>query len=72
MDFKVGQIVELINSDGMVALKGATAIVTKTTPWLSVKWLTKSCGQVDGGYCKNSFKPLLEKNVQLLFSFMEK
>ena len=76
MKFKVGQIVEVINKNGMVASLGATAVVTQTDydfmglDLINVVWKTNSNNQMDGGYNSYHFKPLLVKNQQLLFSFM--
>ena len=77
MKFKVGQIVEVINKNGMVASLGATAVVIKGhfdfygSDLIDVVWKTNSNNQMDGGYSSYHFKPLIRKNQQLLFSFME-
>ena len=77
MDFKVGGIVEVINKCGMVASLGATAVVTKVIhryygmELIDVVWKTQSNNQVNGGYQIYHFKPLIRKNEQLLFAFME-
>ena len=76
MDFKVGQMVEVINKRGMVVLLGATAVVTKVIhrycgmELIGVVWKTNSGNQMNGGYQIYHFKPLIKKNEQLLFSFM--
>ena len=78
MKFKVGQTVKVINKSGMVVSLGATAVVTQTDygfmglDLINVVWKTNSNNQMDGGYSSYHFKPLLVKNQQLLFSFMEK
>ena len=72
--FKVGQTVELIDSEGMAANIGATAVVTGVrTPYLSVRWIRNSLDdeQGDGGYYPHAFKIVSQKGKQLLFSFME-
>lgn len=72
MKFKVGQIIELINNDGMAAEVGATAIVKNvTSSCLGVVWKTKSRCQMDGFYMLSQFKPTSVKGQQFLFSFME-
>ena len=76
MDFRVGQMVEVIDKCGMVASLGATAIVIKANhDWydsalIDVVWRTNSNNQMNGGYQIHHFKPLIKKNQQLLFSFM--
>ena len=77
MNFKVGQMVEVINKCGMVASLGATAVVTKVKhryygmELIDVVWKTQSNNQINGGYQIYHFKPLIRKNQQLLFSFMD-
>ena len=72
MDFKIGQIVELVNDSGMAADKGATAVVTGVRQnYVAVEWKTRSNDQMDGGYNPRVFKLVSTKNQQLLFSFME-
>ena len=77
MDFKVGQTVEVINKNGMVASLGATAVVTKDDhdfmglDLIDVVWKTNSNNQMNGGYSSYHFKSMFRKNQQLLFSFME-
>ena len=74
--FKVGEIVEVINKNGMVASLGATAVVTTANygfiiyDLIDVVWKTNSNNQIDGGYSSFHFKPAVKKNQQLLFSFM--
>lgn len=73
MEFKKGQIVELVNNEGMSADVGATAVVIGTsTGGIFVQWKTLSNNQMDGMYllCQGRFKPLIRKNQQLLFAFM--
>lgn len=76
MKFKVGETVEVIDKNGMVALLGATAVVTKGNHiWfdmelIDVAWKTNSNNQMNGGYTTWHFSPMLKKNQQLLFSFM--
>jgi len=71
MRFKVGQTVELINTEGMAALLGATAIVNEVGgSYIKVVWKTRANGQMNGGYYPNQFKPMPGKNEQLLFNFM--
>ena len=74
MDFKVGQIVELVDNSGIAANIGATAVVTGVkTQYLSVKWIRNSLddNQGNGGYYPHSFKVVSQKGKQLLFAFME-
>lgn len=71
MEFKAGQKVLLIDNSSMRALLGATAIVGGVHKELiSVRWLTDSKGQMDGGYYPWHFKLLSEKGKQLEFEFM--
>ena len=70
--FRAGQKVRLINNGFMAALKGATAIIENVNPpFINIKWLTGSNGQIDGSYYPETFEALLEKNQQLLFDFYE-
>ena len=72
MDFKVGQTVELVDNSGIAADKGATAVIIQVKrSYIVVKWKTHSNDQMDGGYSPNTFKLVLQKGEQLLFSFME-
>lgn len=79
MKFEIGQIVELINNNGMNALLSATAVVTRANYFfmdfslIGVIWKRnwKQRGQGDGGYGLYHFKPLMRKNEQLVFSFMQ-
>ena len=75
MDFKVGQRVKLVDNGSMVAPRGATAVVMKADDWLKgyikVVWEGDANEQMDGHYSSACFKPLLVKNQQLLFKFME-
>ena len=77
MDFKVGQTVKLVDKSGMVAEIGATAEVIKTnfdfygSNLIDVVWKTNFGRQMNGGYSAYHFKPVLRKNQQLLFAFME-
>lgn len=71
MNFKVGQIVKLVNNEGMIAPIGATAVVKKvSTYYLGVVWKGYCNGQRDGGYYFHQFKPKVMRGEQLLFSFM--
>lgn len=70
MKFKIGQRVELINNDSMVAELGATAIVKHVSNvYINVIWKrdSKWHNQGDGGYYSKVFKHV--KNQQLLFEF---
>jgi len=70
MEFKVGQIVELVDNSDMAAEKGATAEIVEITRWyIKVKWLTKQKGQMDGCYFPKHFILFLRKGQQLLFNF---
>ena len=72
MDFKVGQIVELVDDRDMAADKGATAVVTGIgSRYVDVEWKTLANDQMDGGYSPRVFKLIPQKGKQLLFSFME-
>ena len=77
MDFKVGQMVEVVNNDGMCASLGATAVVTKerynfiSADLIDVEWKTLYRNQMNGGYSSYHFKSLPRKNEQLLFTFMD-
>jgi len=79
MNFKVGQVVEVVNNCGMAVSKGATAVVTKAnhrfrcynTDLIDVVWKTNYNNQMNGGYQIYHFKPVLRKGQQILFSFME-
>lgn len=72
MQFKIGQTVELINNDGMVAPLGAIAIVTKVMhSSVNIVWVGYVNCQMDGNYHLSHFKSLVRKNQQLLFSFMD-
>ena len=71
MKFKIGQRVMLIDRNGMNALVGSIAIIERIdNVFLHVTWTTPQM-QDDGGYESYHFKPLIRKNQQLLFSFME-
>jgi len=76
MIFNVGQVVELINNNRMVAELGATAVVTKSNykcinyDIIDVAWKTNFNNQMNGGYFAHYFKPRFRKKEQLLFSFM--
>lgn len=71
MGFKVGQTVMLIDRSGMNALVGSIAVIKRIDEdFLHVTWTTYQL-QGDGGYYLYHFKPVIEKNQQLLFSFME-
>ncbi|KKN73109.1 hypothetical protein LCGC14_0404180 [marine sediment metagenome] len=76
MKFKVGQKVELVNNSGMAAPKGAIAIVKEIVggynSFLKVVWIGDVNYQMSGHYTTCKFKPLVVKNQQLLFSFMDK
>ena len=75
MKFKVGQKVMLIENSSMAAPIGAIAVVMKVDDWLKghikVVWGENTSEQMDGHYRSACFKPLITKNQQLLFSFME-
>ena len=71
MKFKVGQRVILIDGNGMNALVGSIAVIECIdNGYLYITWTTPQT-QDDGGYFPSHFKPMLRKNQQLLFSFME-
>ena len=73
MEFKKGQIVEVVNNDGMAAEVGATAkVVDICKGAIFLQWKTRSNNQMDGMYFLNrgKFKPTSQKGQQLLFSFM--
>jgi len=73
MRFRVGQTVELVNSNNMGASLGATAIVDRVgDKYVYVTWIrdSKSKSQGDGGYFPWDFKPVIRQGEQLLFSFM--
>lgn len=73
MTFRVGQIVVLINNDSMGADLGTIAVVYRIEgEFLYVNWNKPNNGQGDGGYYPHQFRPLIRKDDQLLFSFMEK
>ena len=70
MQFKVGQIVMLIDRNGMSALIGSTAVIERIdNEFLYVTWATLQ-RQDNGGYFLSRFKPMFRKNQQLLFNFM--
>lgn len=77
MKFKVGQTVEVVNNDGMVASLGATAVVIKAShDWyghnlIDVEWKTNYNSQMNGVYHSSHFKPKSVRGEQLLFNFME-
>lgn len=78
MKFKIGQMVEVVDRNGMAASLGATAVVTMESyigcmgdDAIDVVWKTNSNNQMDGEYRSSHFKPLIKKNEQLLFSFMD-
>jgi len=82
MAFKIGQIVRLKRgrlSRGYRAKPGTKALVYKETytqawcidPLIGVKWIDGK-EQVDGGYQRKDFEPTLDKDEQMLFSFMMK
>ena len=75
MTFRIGQMVELVDNEGMAAKVGATAIVKMIgTSFIDVVWKrdSKWNKQGDGGYYPKDFRPIFRKNQQLLFSFMER
>jgi len=74
MGFKVGQIVEVIDNNDMVADLGATAVVTginKPFDCIDVKWKTHYNEQMGGGYQRYHFKPKFIGGQQLVFSFVK-
>ena len=56
-NFKVGDIVEVIDDSGMNDMMGVKAVVTgcDSSSWLHVRWLEDK-GQCDGGYQYKRFK----------------
>ena len=76
--FYVGQVLKLAYGRGgegqwgMAAMKGATCVVDGlSVNFVYVHWLTKGCGQGNGGYHHSQFVPFYIKDKeQLLFSFM--
>lgn len=71
MKFRVGQRVELIDNNSMVAPIGATAIVERVgVMYIYVAWEADFNGQMNGGYPSHWFKPSSVKGEQLEFSFM--
>ena len=77
MTFRIGQMVEVVNNDGLAAEMGATAVVTRAnysygrSELIGVAWKTNFNGQMKGGYYIHYFRPMSRKGQQLLFSFME-
>lgn len=70
MDFRVGQKVMLIDKSGMNALVGSIAVIERISKeFLHVTWTTPQ-SQANGAYYPFHFKSVVEKNQQLLFSFM--
>lgn len=77
-NFVVGQVVEVVDNDGMVASLGATAVVAEANygfkgyNLIGVIWKTNSNNQMDGGYQSYHFKPKSVRGEQLIFDFMER
>ncbi len=71
MKFKVGQKVMLKDNAGMNAIVGSIAIIYNIDKeFLYVMWTTLQ-RQNNGAYSPFHFEPVIKKNQQLLFSFME-
>lgn len=72
MEFKIGQTVKLVKNHGTKAALGATAtILRKYDEFIVIKWKTQHNGQTDGAYFATRFEPVIRKNEQLLFAFMD-
>jgi hypothetical protein len=72
MEFKEGDIVELVKDTGMAAQIGAEAKVKKLCGGglLRVKWMDeKNCGQEDGEYMANRFKKVEIKIKEKVMKF---
>ena len=72
MDFRVGQMVKLVKAHGMGAELGATAVILrKNNEFITVSWKTHFNNQAHGSYYLTRFEPVVMKNQQLLFNFMD-
>lgn len=72
MKFEIGQTVKLIKNCGMSAAIGATAIVLGNhDEFIVIRWKTHSNNQTSGSFYLTRFEPVIQKNRQLLFAFME-
>lgn len=75
--FRVGQMVKVVDNNGMVASLGATAVVIKANhdfigyDVIDVVWKTNSNNQMGGEYRSLHFESIHRKGEQLIFSFME-
>jgi hypothetical protein len=72
MNFEAGQKVVLVDNDGMVAPKGAIAVVRQVSKvWLVIKWSKDYNGQMNGCYHFKQFRPIAKIGEQLLFEFAQ-
>lgn len=70
--FEVGQAVILVDRTGMNALVGSIAIIERIDKeFIYVTWTTPQM-QSNGAYFPYHFKPVIKKNEQLEFDFMNR